>query len=430
MREICSNSPQNAMRTLRKARRLSLKYSGGEAVGNIAKCFLMVVFAFAFLSCDRATQDNRNVELSQDADSIVERTLGMTEEDLAGALHQTTDKPEPSQAVAEEMERIIGMTLIPSVEPELLRNVMPNSWHRLERLTEDEERDFVQANIELFGGNGYNYFSVYRQQVGRDTFFRIIRTTTDTLDFMSRAVSFGQDLIHQNVVLVSAGYKRMTASSFGWITAFESIDIIPSGDGAKAVILTTVSMEADADDPYDWSRNTPRRNGQLFGGNQLRYYLIEDLRVGNLSSFITIRASDALVDPDSPLRHGLQSAFDGDPSTSFVANAENGLLEIIDTSGKIFTVNRLAIINGCARDMSSYRNNNRISRIGVGFNRELQEAELAIDTLSWQVIKNVDEIGFLAKGIFQGERYNDVLISGFNAYIENHGWIFGEIDGN
>ena len=44
---------------------------------------------------------------------------------------------------------IDGMTLIPSVEPEMLRKVMPNSWQKLSRLTETEEQAFIRESTAV-----------------------------------------------------------------------------------------------------------------------------------------------------------------------------------------------------------------------------------------------------------------------------------------
>jgi len=409
----------------------------GETMDNIAKCFLMVVFAFAFLSCDRATQDNRNVELSQDADSIVERTLGMTEEDLAGALHQTTDEPEPSQAVAEEAERTIGITLIPSVEPELLRNVMPNSWHRLERLTEDEEQAFLRENIDALleieemqrrrsvSNDWYwrEYFSVYRHQMGSDTFFRIIATSTDVPDFLSRTVSFSQFLIHQNAFLIDAEYGQMGATQFEWVIGFSSLDIISSGDGAKAVMVTTVSVSGvDRDDPNDWSRNTPRRNGQLFGGNWSTYYFVDDLFKGERSVFIQIGASYALVDPDSPLRYSLQNAFDGDPSTSFIANDETEFMRIMFSRADL-PISKLAVINGHALDLAMYNSHNRIRRFtSLGNEKVLDDG-----MLSYQFMTENAALSFWVREVYEGNTYNTTALAELN-FMTADGWLFGDID--
>jgi len=405
-------------------------------VGNITRYFLMTVFALAFLSCDRTERGNGNVPLPQDADRAIGQVVDMAEEGgLNETVRQVVDEPELSQAVAEEAERTIGMTLIPSVEPELLRNVMPNSWHRLERLTEDEERDFLRENIDALleieemqrrrsvSNDWYwrEYFSVYRQQVGSDTFFRIIATSTDAPNFLSRVVSFSQFLIHWNTFLIDAEYGQMGATQFGWVIGFSSLDIISSGDGAKAVMVTTVSVSGvDRDDPNDWSINTPRRNGQLFGGNWSTYYFLRDLLDGIRSSLI-ITASNSLVDPDSPLRHSLQNAFDGDPATSFIANDENDFMRIMFSRADL-PISKLAVINGHALNPISYNNFNRI-RIFTSLGNEKM---LNDGVLSHQFMIENAALSFWVREVYEGDIYNMTALAELN-FLTEKGWLFGDI---
>jgi len=244
-------------------------------VGNIAGCFLVALFAFGFLSCDRTERNNQNAQSPQGADSILERILDMTEEDTIGAVHQTMYEPGLAQAVAWETEHAISMTLVPSVQPELLRNVMPNSWHRLERLTEDEERAFLRENAHIllqverdlrnarlgFGSRswhdgmwhrrgGFDYFSIYRQKIGLDTFHRIIVTADSAPDFTSRSIWFAQFLVHGNILLGSAPYTSVSFTQWGFVGSFNSIDIISGKEGARGILITEVSLGVTAYD-YD-----------------------------------------------------------------------------------------------------------------------------------------------------------------------------------
>lgn len=102
---------------------------------------------------------------------------------------------------------------------------------------------------------------------------------------------------------------------------------------------------------------SPRRNRELFGSNWSRYYFMQDLLNGDSGSFIMINATDALVDPYSPLRFGLQNAFDGDPATSFVANAEGTFMDIRFDVTLDHTISRVAIINGYAKSAELYEAN-------------------------------------------------------------------------
>jgi hypothetical protein len=71
-------------------------------------------------------------------------------QNVAEAQNETisaqTDAAALSEQTITEIADIPGLTLIPAVEPEKLKNVMPNSWRKLTKLTEAEEQAFVRDN--------------------------------------------------------------------------------------------------------------------------------------------------------------------------------------------------------------------------------------------------------------------------------------------
>jgi len=391
----------------------------GKKMKKILLCLLCISFSFGFLSCVKNTV-NQNESASQET----KQTANATEKKHRENIQVTGVVPE-----------LTMLTLIPSVEPELLRNVMPNSWRQLERLTIDEEHEFLRENINalleversLRNTGRHNYFSVYRQQVGVDTFYRIVTTEESGPSFMSRAIQFTQFLIHQNIFLVSASYKDIGATQFYWVVGFCSIDIISYGDNAKAVMVTTVSISGvDRDNPDNWSGTAPMRNGQLFGGNWSRYYFINDLLNGIRSPIrINIDGSHCLVDPDIPLRHSLQNAFDGDLSTALVAIPAEELMSI--SIGH--TISGIAIINSHTNDIVAQRGNSQIRKIEtvIFINEERRDVELATDTMSWQIIEGAVG-GFSVNAIFPENNSNNIFLTGLNAYSIAHGWLFGDID--
>ncbi|MCL2411092.1 MAG: hypothetical protein FWC97_05555 [Treponema sp.] len=387
-------------------------------------CLLCLSFSYSFLSCARnEVRQNETLQEALQATKDIEENL-----------------PENIQ-VADAVMELTNLTLIPSVEPEFLRNVMPNSWHRLERLTGAEEQEFIRENINALleveetqrerirwhGGVLDNYFSIYRQQVGIDIFYRIVMTEDNNPDFMSRAIRFAQFLIHQNTLLVSTTYKEMGATQFDWVVGFGSIEIISSGDNAKAILVTTVSISGvDRDNPYDWSRASPRRNGQLFGGTHSWYYFMDDLRNGVRSPIqISIGESHCLVDPDVPLRYSLQNAFDGDPSTAFVANnVEDELMSI--SIGH--TISGIAIINNHEKAIPLQKGNSQIRRIEtvIFYNEERRDVELATDIMSWQIIEGA--VGwFSVNEVYPKGSSNNIFLTGLNVYSRIHGWLFGDM---
>ena len=98
-------------------------------------------------------------------------------------------------------------------------------------------------------------------------------------------------------------------------------------------------------------------------------------------------------------------------------------------SVQVGDANRIAIINGYAKNMELYKAHNRIRTISVYcFTiNDFRKIELADNTLSWQVIE-ADDSGISVENVFPGVSYNKTVIGGFNVYSASRGWLFGEID--
>ena len=339
------------------------------------------------------------------------------------------------------------MTFIPSVEPEQLRNVMPGSWQSLQRLTAAEEQAFITSHsqviteigrfvmreVGLWWGNALYYF-IYKQQFSSDIFYRIVVVNNYSPDFMSPAIEFAQALVFQGELLAQSLYGHIVGNDlFGLIRHFRSLDIITDSNGALGILATRMEVRNIydwVDDPADWHTTSPRRNGQLFGtGVTGEFFPLNNapLRKGRRS--FGIRASDILVDPIVPLRHGLQSAFDGNPLTAYIANTEYSFFDI----GVIYLdvpTKKLALINGFTADSATYNNYNRVQFVATirSFaDRYFHITEMNDNTFSWQIIESL--VSSLAvQGIFEGMRYNFTAISGFNLYFEGYGWLFGDIN--
>ena len=398
-----------------------------------AKCFSIAFLTLIILSC-HTNANSQNTAVPQ------------TENGKDEAPLQAYTAPVSGQTQTTETAHITNMTLIPSVEPELLRNVMPNSWHKLLRLTETEEQAFIRENAEVLleierpirNRNIHRYYSIYRQYVGIDTFYRILLTADNNPDFMSRAISFSQYLVYQNTLLHRpAGYNWKLATQFGYAGHFESIDIICGAERAKGVLLTRVTVNGmDNDNPFDWS-GVPRINGQPSGFTESNYYLLDNFFSGS-DSLIDITASNCLIDPDVPLRYSLQNAFDGDPSTSYVENTRDNLIYIDLVYANYEKITRIAVINGYAQNLSLYSRNNRIKTIGI-------ESLEWNDDHSYLIFVKKDEfllrddhftyqffnVSFPSKinvlDIYRGEVYNNTCIAELN-FLTDNGWLFGDIN--
>jgi len=401
------------------------------------KSLLIILCSLLVFSCNRDTS-NQNAALP-------EKTVITS--DIATELD--TEVLKTIQSIIEENPSIdftqVGLTGAPE-----LMNVMPNSWWKLTRLTEAEKHVFLEKNTDAFmqienlmrnedmgwgwlDDNRYEYYSIFEQKVGSDTFYRVLVTSSNNPDFMSRSARFVQFLVYQDNILASGFYNSLYYTQTDVIGAFQSIDIIYYAEKIKGILVTRLQMAGVSDNNSNtWDVSAIRANGQITGFSQSQYYLMNDLLKGSFLP-IEISASNCLVDPDIPLRYSLQNAFDGNSSTSYVVNTEDGdgLLEITitGTSNMRLSIKRIAIINSCAKNMLSSENKNRIKTVSLfSFaDMDFHTVELTDDTLEWQIIES-DEIGFSVAEVYSGARYHNTIVVGFNLYSEYYGWLFGDID--
>jgi hypothetical protein len=348
-----------------------------------------------------------------------------------------------------------------------LRNVMPNSWQNLTRLTAEAERNFFTENAQLMDtiaqyfrmypdslfGKIALHRKVYKEIAGSDIFYRIIFTETATPQFDNWGHQFVQALVYESntgcILITMETYNGMTDSQYGWSATYSSVDIIRSNGRAKGVLVTLLEV------PLRWDENS-----QSFGAYLVRhplnqpegdvrslYYLMSDISenmefaggsmlhtgIPNITIY-ALNASNCLVDPRSPLRYALQSAFDGNPATSYVANTSDALLSISferyeDAPTNFFMpipgIRKLAIVNGYAQNSELYFANNRIRRITGPREIELLDGTLDFQfadiPAGWRGEIRVSEI-------YRGTRYNDTCIAEFNIEIEQLGWLFGDLD--
>jgi len=422
---------------------------------KLAACLVCLFFVFGLPACDKNT-GNKNAQPSQEA------SLGESapEESSPNAVQPVAETQEPA---SENETGVFDYAYTGATE---LKNVMPNSWQNLKRLTEESEEIFFAENAELmemlekeipnatFSDKEFSKKRVYEEEVGFDIFYRIIFTQTDTPEFDNPWHTFGQALIYKdrdtarNVLVVTRYYSLPMGAQFYPTRAFTSIDIIRYGGTAKGVLVSQLYASYDDNEEKGYHfipvPNAGMADYELekpVGGSvNAIYYLISDFYEGMTAGslqypnipHINISASDCLVNPAVPLRYALQSAFDGNPATSYVANTKNSLFtlrfEIFDDNGTVSMpipgIAKLALINGYAQNNELYLANNRIKKIAVP-----EETELADGTLSFQFIDVPPECRSMnVTELYRGEKYNDTCMAEFNIKLDNTGWLFGDID--
>jgi hypothetical protein len=223
---------------------------------------------------------------------------------------------------------------------------------------------------------------------------------------------------------------------------YTSLDVIGSNNEIKGFMLTKIEI------PVDEKGKFLRLAADQIAGKsaQSTYFLKEDfvdaqqikwffpyIYAHKDIPYIRIVSSPCLIDPDIPLRYSLQNAFDGDPSTSYVENTEDDLIEI-----HIFQPEEIAIINGYAQSNTLYQANNRIKMLtfigGVYDEKtgyyppaELGYTELEDNNLGFQYFKiNITDISSLkVTDIYRGQNYNNTCIAELNIKV-NGCWLFGD----
>lgn len=342
-----------------------------------------------------------------------------------------------------------------SQAPEL-KNVMPNSWEYVTRLEENEEKEFIRDNQEVIdsvenviwhdiymvqeGGGSVEAVitleKIYQEKIGSEIFFRLLYTPKIGHDFDEWCGFFLQVLvgkINGKQELIAIGAYNKFIGGEPSVLAYNSIDIIRSNNRAKGILISNVSVPCESNtavyiDPV---------KGQFAGIGEAHYILMEDLIKADFtkrfSSFsggyfpdiyntISMTPSDCLIDPKSPLRYGLQSAFDGNPATSYVENTVDDLMKI--EFAYLEDPYKIAIINGYATTRQLYEANNRIKSIWT----TTGVINLTDSCLKYQIIEISSYWSLYAEKIYKGLRYNDTCLAELNMKTENYGWLFGEIN--
>jgi hypothetical protein len=356
-------------------------------------------------------------------------------------------------------------TIVHAEAPEL-RSVMPSNWSKITRLARPEEQIFINDNLNLMekiiieakepflkiefslGANLTKTLAntrIYTEQVGETIFYRILMINSESPNFSDQwEIAFLQTLVYdyngKMTPLVTGVYNSISDSEQGTVAILNSIDIIRDGALSKGILATELEYLLDRE-----SRTHPgTRKGEITGDNKSSYILMNELlEAPEKTSEIALKtprryyfyretpeieliASPCIVNPNIPLIHSLQSAFDGDLSTSYVENTEDDLIEI-EFSGisRYGYAGRIAIINGYALNIPLYRANNRIKIIRQGNGKH---ALLADNNLSYQFLNLPEKSQFvIIEDTYRGLTFNATCIAELNVKTD-HGWLFGTID--
>ncbi|MDR2836166.1 MAG: hypothetical protein LBV69_08255 [Bacteroidales bacterium] len=389
-------------------------------------------------------------------------------------------------------------------EAQELKSVMPNSWQNIVKLTKDEEQKFLlsnksiidmrimdlQKNKNIFNSdhslNQIINIQIYQEIVGNEIFYRVIFSNSEDIDYASRDCKFEQMLVYKNIKIATGAYninKQMEFNeldSYELCVIYESIDVLESNNIVSGILITTVSTSID-----DSGKFTAKRKEQSYGKNMAYFHSLKNNTIDSSTKIvycnisfspdamipdgnIMIRASDCLLDNNVPLKYSLQNAFDNNPSTSYVENAENDFMYIdffTREEKALFSTTAFAIINGYAQNNSLYYSNNRVKEIAYNTKfyqlsgvekwwKNVRNTMMDLSLNEFSVISLPEKLTYtiqtiepgipftyqagqneyydasrlflLVADIYKGNKYNDTCIAEINIKTEN-GWLFGDI---
>ena len=360
-----------------------------------------------------------------------------------------------------------------------LKNIMPNSWKKLTRLSETEERAFVSQGegkkcMDEFKKENYrkNFFDfrVYRETVCGVDFYRLLiyggeletffaQTYGDKVlgDYKSAEYAkFGNEMMvrgatqivfargkdnawkeiwnmpirrHDDIEPISTPFtdalifndliiRKLNEREIGFFTTEASIEI-RVGNG-EPVYFPNSEGNPWGSTGGAFGAYYNKIKGQLAGDCEMYFTkrnVDEEISSARSKDEIKVDASTYLFDPKCPLRYSIQNAFDGDPATSYVENTEDDLILVeIGVSGNI---SRLAIINGYASNEYYYKVNNRVRGLSG-------DIDFADNNMRYQIIKCLGNY-LQFDSIYKGELYNDTCLAELNLFVDNK-WLFGDID--
>ena len=355
-----------------------------------------------------------------------------------------------------------------------LKNMMPNSWKKLKRLSEAEERAFLQNETvrsesqkwieEEFSRKKYNKVNIrvysetdsglefYRVLICNDDFRNFLNTeyrnTTMTQEECDRfrsmrllQIVFMKDRENNMRNIKVLSYRDHGASNSKWEGfGFNDLMIKPLNDAEIGFFVTEVTtgfyLEGEGD-KVDIIYG--KKKQQQVGGNSTwfsKYDIKDDIASAWSKEGIDIQASSCLFDPKCPLRYSIQNAFDGDPATSYVENTEDDLMDIDFQGLRQRVIVGLAVINGFASNENLYYSNNRMADFQYNSSSKtdyINNLKLRDHTIGYQKFEGCFPNAplYISSGvteIYKGSKYNDTCIAELNFICSDGNYLFGEIN--
>ena len=353
---------------------------------------------------------------------------------------------------------ITSVTMLYAEAPEL-KNMMPNNWQKVTRLTEQEEAEFLRK-LDLrkhFGDGDYvdykyrildTYTQIYREKYNSLEIYRVLSSEVPIEEALQITVTDGvytdeeKELFLKRPAITEIDflkdgdiYKYIASIEYGAVYGrapsfaynYENIMYRAKNSEDVGVFITEevyVYFDVRDNNEFMFERCKNQMKGNI--GWCTYYESVKDLVEWgeDKADSVLIDVSDFLIDDmKCPLKYSIQNAFDGNPATSYVENTENDMIEIRFYPGYV-PDKQMAIINGYAQNNSLYKSNNRIKTFKDRSGRH--SSELEDDCLDYQYVP-WEENAVISTDIYKGERYNDTCIAELN-FLCNNSWQFGDLN--
>ena len=373
---------------------------------------------------------------------------------------------------------LFSIVYIVFAESPELKNMMPNSWQKLTRLSEKEEKIFfqkdeVKTSIKSIDDSFFTktkvedkYYQVFMETNCGIEFYRFLISDTPleegyTREYKNKTLTeeecskmqeekeciwqivFVKNKKNELHSILVRPYAKYWVSQGEWEGyKFNDLMIKPLNKNEIGFYITEISVAFTADREKMKQNIVPINyhtcKNQIDASNNIdfsKYKIKENIVSAWSKERISIQASHCLFDSKCPFKYSIQNAFDGNPATSYVENKEDDLMKIVfrNISIRKNLQTKFAIINGYGTNVLLYENNNRIRNCGLN-NSDNNPflIELKDNYLAYQInnIKRSDDaytglFEFIINDIFPGKKYKDTCIAELNFFNSNEKtWIF------
>lgn len=332
--------------------------------------------------------------------------------------------------------------------------------------------EFKWKDSKLNDGILKRFYRCFEQNIGNQKYIRVVKGACElTDDFIlnwrnpDKTATEGHSYLTQlfyvaeNCIYAIGKFTVMEANGYTWENGtnlkYEMVEIIQRNENVKGFLFNYLEDIID-------HHNRPEENGvydEVYA-NTAKYYRFNDLienasekcgsimYLGNYNDYVSIKASQPLVDSKRPFMYSINNAFDGNPNTAYVENTKDNLFNISFWKNNINIefgrLEKLQLNNGYCSNNHIFKLNSRIKRYGLSIDyittidditfsnyMSIYENSL-LDSYNQQILNiNYDKLPFSkyffeVKDYYKGEKDDDVCLSELNLYFSKIGYLFGD----